>query len=674
MDQEGTVVLENNTPHTGNGIQRAAGQTQSTKRRTLKKAAAIGTISALTTALALAMPLSASADTATTAYAQGQLLSGTIGGTNLDGVVALKAATAKNDGTQPTQTSKDPLSATALNAVTVSAPNGINANLGDIADVGAVSQYAQAAKDGTSMAAVGAIGNNGAINVGPTSGGPVGSGNVTLDLDALLGNGFAKTLTDVTLQAQGIAAQANASGSTASGDYTLNGLTLNFTSPAIANLGSKVDAALAPAQSKINALNGSSGDLADSVNGVVNKINPILNLAGANASVTANVNLNLDKLVQPLLDGTYGNGAVTFDLSTGKVTVDLAKLEGGDLNNEPAGTEVLSDAVVNKILDSITGTVSTLADQILDKVKAGIADANVNVEAKVDASTAQAPVLGKVCTKSDSGSSSDSSDSGGLLGGVLGGVTKGLTGTVGGLLCKTTSKALPNLNTSLDVKVAGTVGKLTSDDPAAATATANLKLLGIPAKVNLNAVVGGIGDTLTNNLLDGSSAVSDVTSGVTKKLVEPAVDGLLSDNGLSVDNGLTDVLSVTLNNQDKSNANGGTLFTENALTVSALPSAGGSLATVKVASATVGPNVETVVDPGNPSDPGNPTSPGSPSNPGNPNGAGTPNSPISPTAFGNLAYTGVGIGMLVAVILALLAAGAYLVREGYRRNGRRQIS
>jgi hypothetical protein len=30
--------------------------------------------------------------------------------------------------------------------------------------------------------------------------------------------------------------------------------------------------------------------------------------------------------------------------------------------------------------------------------------------------------------------------------------------------------------------------------------------------------------------------------------------------------------------------------------------------------------------------------------------------------------TGVGIATLIAVILALLAAGAYLAREGYRRN------
>jgi hypothetical protein len=41
------------------------------------------------------------------------------------------------------------------------------------------------------------------------------------------------------------------------------------------------------------------------------------------------------------------------------------------------------------------------------------------------------------------------------------------------------------------------------------------------------------------------------------------------------------------------------------------------------------------------------------------------------TTAGNiarLATTGVGIAALVAAVLALLAAGAYLVRESYRRN------
>jgi hypothetical protein len=617
---------------------------------------------ALGTALALAAPLAASADTKISSYAQGQLLSGTIAGTNLDNVAELTPATASNDGTQPTQTSKDPLSATVLSAATINAPNGVNENLGDYADVGGVSQFAMAAKDGTSMASSGVLGNNGAIDTAGDNG-QNGSGSVTLDLDKLLGNKFAAVLTDLTLQAQDVAAQANAQGSTASGDYTLNGLTLNFTSPAIANLGQKVDAALAPAEAQIGALDGSTGNLSDAVNSVVNKISPILNLVGANASVNANIDANLQDAVAPLLDGTYGNGAVTFDLSTGKVSVDLAKLEGGDLNNEPVGTEVLSDAVVNKILNSITSTVSTLGDQIVAKATTAITDAPVTIDATVNANTAQAPLLGQVCAPSSGGTSSG----GGLLGGLggLGGLLNSGGGIVGQLLCTPTSTALPSLNTSLNVHVAGTVGGLTSGDPTAAAATLNL--LGVPTTVNVNTILGGIDGALTDNLLDSNSAVSNLTSGVQQNLVLPAVDGLLDANGTSVDSALTKGISVTLNNQDLSTANGGTLFTQNALRVAALPGSGaGGLLTLDLADATVGPNVTTVV-------PTNPTDPGNPSNPGDPGNPSTPGSPSIPTAFGNLAFTGIGIAGLVSAILALLAAGAYLVREGYRRNSRRQI-
>jgi hypothetical protein len=145
--------------------------------------------------------------------------------------------------------------------------------------------------------------------------------------------------------------------------------------------------------------------------------------------------------------------------------------------------------------------------------------------------------------------------------------------------------------------------------------------------------------------------------------VNPAVSGLLGDNG--VDTALTDVLSVTANNQQIQNG----LFTETAVRVSVLRGAGnGGLATLNVAAATVGPNVTTIVDPGcttNCGPGGNPGDPGTPGNPGNPGGGFFGNTIHS---AGSLAYTGIGIATLIAVILALLAAGAYLAREGYRRN------
>ena len=94
----------------------------------------------------------------------------------------------------------------------------------------------------------------------------------------------------------------------------------------------------------------------------------------------------------------------------------------------------------------------------------------------------------------------------------------------------------------------------------------------------------------------------------------------------------------------------GSLFTQTAVRVSVL---GDSVATVNLAQATVGPNITRIVDCVDP------------------NGCDTGGETTTPEGGGpggNLAYTGVGIATLIAVILALLAAGAYLVRESYRRN------
>src|SRR5690606_20377811 len=101
----------------------------------------------------------------------------------------------------------------------------------------------------------------------------------------------------------------------------------------------------------------------------------------------------------------------------------------------------------------------------------------------------------------------------------------------------------------------------------------------------------------------------------------------------------------------------GTRFTQTAVRISVL---GGSVSTINIAAATVGPNL-VVADPdcviNCDGGPGGPGDPGGPGNPGNPD----------TTATDRLATTGVGIATLIAVILALLAAGAYLAREGYRK-------
>jgi hypothetical protein len=608
---------------------------------------------------ALVAPLAASADTTLTAYAQGKFLGGTILGTNLDSVAQLGAAVATNDGSQPTQVSSDPLALSAAGTQLVDQPNGVQADLGAFVDAGVLNQYAKAASNGTSMAAAGAISSDGGVGAGTV--GPGTPGSLTLNLSKLIGAGLSDTLANVTLDVKAAAAQANAAGATASGRYTLEGLQLNFTSPAIANLDNHITGALSPVKSAIGALDGSNGLLAGTVADASGGVSPLL---GSNVRVTANINANLDAAIKPLLTSKYGNGAVSLNLSTGAVSVDLAKLLGGTLNDKPVGTEVLSGPVVNEILAGITDTVSTLGDQVVARVNTALQHAGVDVHATANVLTSQAPLVSKVCTPATG------SDTGGLLDGIVGGTVHQ---TVGGLLCTTTKKALPQLSTSLNLNVKGTAAQIV--DGTAPQANATVRVLGVPVTPNLNHVLGGLGADLTTKLFDNTSAVSSLAGTVKSEVVTPAVDALLGNDTNSVQGILTDAVSVTLNNQDTS---GTGVFTETALKVAVLPAAGsGAATTVDLAAASVGPNITTVVDPGAPGDPGcsgstctpgDPGQPGNPSDPGNPGNPGDPGASSTPAAFNSLAVTGVGIATLVAVILALLAAGAYLVREGYRGN------
>jgi hypothetical protein len=241
-------------------------------------------------------------------------------------------------------------------------------------------------------------------------------------------------------------------------------------------------------------------------------------------------------------------------------------------------------------------------------------------------------------------------------------VTKMVDQTVNQNVCSDLSTALPALNTSLVADITGTVGEALQGAGLNVSATAKVLGVSIP-NINLGSVTGAIGDSLNDQLFGSDSAITDLVAALDTNLVNPAVQGL-TGNGDSVA-ALSDVLSATVNNQDISDGT----FTETALIVRVLPGAGGLLgggaaasaasgaaAQINLARASVGPNVTGTVG-------GVETTP--PPTDGNPG-----------TTAGNiarLATTGMGIAALVAAVLALLAAGAYLVREGYRRNSRRQI-
>lgn len=661
------------------------GSATQNNHRTATRIAATVTAFALGGAFALVAPLSASADERPESYAKGQFLSGSIAGIDLEDIVSLGAAEAANNGSQPTQVEKDPLDVAVLeDAIVVSSVDSPQIGL-DGVQIGAAAQFAQANNDGTSIGASGAITDDGAIGVGDHQSTP--PANATIDLQALLGSEFASTLVDLKLELGALAAWAEADLETASGDYQIADAVLTFSSPAIANLTPKVDSALQEVVDALGDLIGGNGALVGDVNGLLLNLDPALNLLGGNANVSVTINAgNLEELVHAILEEEYGNGAVSFDLETGEVHVDLEVLLGGELNDLAPGTELLTDTVVNQILEGITTTVATIADQVVDKVEDALHDATVDIHADLSTNIAQSPIVQEVCQLVDRvlttpvlrNATSLELLTHGLLGdvgtllntGVLGSLTDGITDDVGDFVlvngaiqritgfvnqtiqetvCNTTSTPVAPLTTSVVLDIEATVDELI--DGIAARAVAQVKILGVGANLDLSLLLDGLGDTLVDGLFDGDGAVQDLVDALETGLVHPATEGLLGTGVGSVGDALRDVLSVKANVQELS----GGQFTETAIRIGVL---GNDLATIDLAQAIVGPNVTTIVDPECTDPDGCDTGGVTVTPPGGGGGAGA----------GSLAYTGIGIATLIAVILALLAAGAYLVRESYRRN------
>jgi hypothetical protein len=642
-------------PRAGKGAGKNPGK-YSTLRRV---GAAVGALALGTSLLAIA-PLSASADTGVSTYGQGNFLSGTIGGVNLDKILAVKSATAQNDGSTTSVTATNPLGVSVLNNllnVGTDAPVNIDVNkaLGITADSGVLNQMAKANDDGTAVAGSGAVGSNGAI----TTGDPSGSGSVAVDLNGLLGTDFASVVGNLQLQLNAISASATGNADAVSGSYALDGADLVFTSPALANILSGVNSAIAPVVSSLNTTQAQLNNI-----GLSN-----LNINGgslANVSGHALLSVSgaqLQSQIDSIVSGSYGSNGVSVNLATGAVTVDLAALQGGSFNNKPVDYELLSGPAIKQITDGITASVTSVVSDVVNKLTSTLSGVSVDVALHAD-------VLGLS---------------------VLNNVTAPLTNGLGGLLGKLglgalAPKSTPGSTPALATVDATVKGPLNAILNGTGTATAALTVAGIPLNIDASPLLGAVTGAL-GGVGNTGSQVTTAQNALDTNLIDPVTALIGSNDGsTNLDTLLTQILSIRLNHQNTVIGSGGgmdlpsnTLFTQTAVQIRVLPSAGATpLATVDLANATVGPN-QTGTGACTTNCGTNP--PGCTTNCGtNPPGCttncgpGTSGNPSSPTASSSsLAFTGVGIATIIAVILALLAAGAYLAREGYRRKHLTQL-
>lgn len=638
------------------------------KSRTQLRAA----IATIATVGLIAAPVGASAasNDVASAYAEGRFLAGSVAGIELDSIVELAAARAVNDGTAPLQEVKNPLSATVLSSVRVASTPVAITGL-DGVSLGAVGQYARASNDGRSFASSGAIGSDGAISANARSG-----SSAVVHLTPLLGAGFTANVADLSLSVEAIAAQAEATLSKYSGDYTLAGLALNFQLPAAKSLPGLAATALEPVQRSLASLAGPSGSVAKAIDSVLRQNNPALSILGNAADVTVTVNANLNGLVEALTSAVLKDAALTLDLKSGAVTVDLSKLPSTkNLNGLPPGTELLSKAVVSDIVAGLTrllsnhvkgvektlraavekaGIAVSVQLSLLDRVKTGerVIETVTTVTQVVDKVTGKVlgvvdTATGKVTSLVDGVTGSELRQA---LDGLLGGLLAKLLGLGNGVVTKVVNDVstviepvFSTLETKVDLRLKGTVNQFRSG--TGVTASADLKVLGAKVGLDSAVLIAPITSLVQGALLSSSSPAAKAVDGLSSSVLTPLLAAVGGNQTTSLGSLLGNAVSVKANVQETSTSpDGKNYFTQTALRVSVLD----GVATLNLANATVGPN-STNGGGGGSDDPDDEADDDAPP----PSGGG---------GGGFLASTGGLLAVLgIVAALALLAFGTYLV-------------
>jgi hypothetical protein len=307
---------------------------------------------------------------------RGWFLSGSALGVNLDDIVELDSASARNTG-GATDTQLNPLGATLLKNLHV--PLGpVNLLEGNgLLTLGAVNQAAIARANGSAIGASGAVSDSGAIGVDSQSNVPASTAKLDLGglLGTNLGNGLTDGLLDVDLIVGAISANAkqaetkNDTQGKQEGDYRIADLKLNLQSPLLAGLLGTLN--LGGQQSQLTGL-----DTAISGLNLNSLLGGLLGGLLGTPTVTAG-NLPVLADIVAAQDTQVGDGAVSIDLSNGKITVDVEKLLqslGLDLNNLPPNTEL-----VRLILDALTDHVGDLVKDVLNDLTDDITSAIGNI-------------------------------------------------------------------------------------------------------------------------------------------------------------------------------------------------------------------------------------------------------------------------------------------------------
>ncbi|MGH3689543.1 MAG: choice-of-anchor G family protein [Microbacterium sp.] len=440
--------------------------------------------------------------------------------------------------------------------------DGTTPGLLRLGDLGAAQSFSSSPTQTQSIASSGTITSGGAIDTGAIDG-SVNPG--TLELTDLFDQLAVAGLTDAVLDQASVgigalASRAQSNAGTVTSEYRIADLNLDLHSNLVAGLSGTLASAIQGTVTPVSNLAGPGGALTALTTTIVNTINaipdvPLVAAFTASGGTVAIAGLNTvgqtvtTQVLQTPLENT--TGSVLVDLSTGTVSVDLAKIlvetgAGANLNTLPANTPVLSATTISAIQQGITsaltgthpnslnGKVSTILKSTLDALQVTL---TVGVALTV-------PLTGTPLVSGDV--------------------------TVKGSLAQFAGTATPLPVVATDISLAGlNIGVLLNPVVAAVT----------------NAVAtttGPLVNTALNSVIPLVQPALAALTGPVLSTLDPVLQGVLSQ-----------VATITINEQPATGDIPGGSFTVRALGVNLLPAVGGGVSldlgssTVKAAAAAV---------------------------------------------------------------------------------------
>ncbi|MFB4349379.1 choice-of-anchor G family protein [Microbacterium sp. CR_7] len=424
--------------------------------------------------------------------------------------------------------------------------DGTTPGLLQLGDLGSAQSFSSSPTQTQSIASSGTITSGGAIDAGAIDG-SVTPG--TLDLTGLFDQLDVAGLTDAVLDQASIgigalASRAESNTDAATSEYRIADLGLDLHSDLVAGLSTTLGGAIQGTLTPVSDLVGPAGALtalATTLVGTVNAIPDVplvanFSATGGTASIagldTVGQTVVTEVLEEPLENTT---GSVLVDLADGTISVNLAQLlvetgAGANLNTLPANTPVLSATMISAIQQGITSALTgTHPESLNGKVTSTLATTLNELQATVNV-----------------------------------GVT--LTNPLTGITL-----------TSGTITVAGTLAQFAGTATPAPTTTTDITLAGLDLSLLLNPVIAAVTSAVATTT--GPLVNTALTSVI--PLVQPALAALTTPLLATLDPVLQGVLSeiatITINEQPTTGDLGADSFTVRALGVDLLPGVGGGV-------------------------------------------------------------------------------------------------